>query len=118
MPSNLVSNGRLTALLAVLLVFAATVLAFGPPAFAASLDDLRASGAVGERYDGLAVARDASVKKQVEAINAKRLQIYQDKAAAEGVPAGQVGRVYAKEIVSKAPKGTWFLKEDGSWVQK
>jgi len=118
MPRSLVPSGRLTALLAVLTICALAVLTVPPLASAASLDDLRASGAVGERYDGLAVARDAAAAKQVEEINAKRLKIYREKAAAEGVSADQVGRVYAKEIVGKATKGTWFLREDGSWVQK
>lgn len=118
MPSSLAPNGRWTALLAVLMICAAAVLAYAPAASAASLDQLRASGAIGERYDGLVVARDPSVADQVEAINAQRLKIYREKAAAEGVPLDQVGRVYAKEIVGKAPKGTWFLKENGSWVQK
>jgi len=118
MPSTPAPIGRLSALLAALAICAAVLTAFAPPASAASLDQLRASGAVGERYDGLAVARDAAVESQVKAINAKRRQIYQEKAAAEGVSPEQVGRVYAKEIVAKAPKGTWFLREDGSWVQK
>ena len=41
------------------MVLAATVLVLGlsgPPALAQSLDQLRASGAVGERYDGYAEA--------------------------------------------------------------
>lgn len=118
MPSTPVSRRRLVALCAALAVCGGTVLAGVAPVLAASLDELRASGAVGERYDGLAVARDASAGQQVETINAQRLQIYQQKAAAEGVSVGQVGRVYAKEIFGKAPKGTWFLGEDGSWMQK
>jgi hypothetical protein len=30
----------------------------------------------------------------------------------------EVGKVYALEISTKAPAGTWFLGEDGNWVQK
>ena len=30
----------------------------------------------------------------------------------------EVGKVYALEISTKAPAGTWFLGEDGKWVQK
>ena len=88
------------------------------PALADQLDDLRRSGAVGERYDGLLVARDASASEFVNQVNAQRSSIYQDRAAKQGVSAADVGRVYAKQIVSKAPKGTYFQKEDGSWVQK
>lgn len=88
------------------------------PAAAQSLDELRASGAVGERFDGLAVARDASAAAEVAKINAKRQEIYAQRAASQGVPADQVGRVYAKEIFEKAPKGTWILTPDNKWTQK
>lgn len=88
------------------------------PVAAQSLDALRASGAVGERFDGYLVARDASAKGVVSQVNAKRRQIYEQRAAAQGVPVDQVGRVYAQEILQKAPPGTWFQKPDGNWIQK
>jgi uncharacterized protein YdbL (DUF1318 family) len=89
---------------------------------AQSLDELRASGTVGERFDGYAVVRDAgaaaSVKAMVNDINAKRRAIYEERAKAQGVPSEQVGRVYAEQILQKAPSGTWILSADGKWVQK
>ncbi|MGF1610212.1 MAG: DUF1318 domain-containing protein [Kiloniellales bacterium] len=88
------------------------------PALAQNLDSLRASGAVGERFDGYAQARDASLSGYVQQVNQQRQQIYQQRAAEQGVPAEQVGRVYAKEIMAKAPKGTYFLNENNQWVQK
>lgn len=92
------------------------------PAAAQTLDQLRSSGAVGERYDGLAVLRDtgasAKVRAMVADVNAQRQKIYAKRAAEQGVPADQVGRVYAKEIFQNAPKGTWFLGEDGRWTRK
>ena len=91
---------------------------FVAPATAQSLDDLRASGAVGERFDGLAVARDPSATSKVAEINAKRKEIYAQRAASQGVPADQVGRVYAKKILADAPPGTWFLAPDGKWTRK
>jgi uncharacterized protein len=107
------------ALLPVLLAF----LIWSPSADAApSLDDLRASGAVGERYDGYAVVRaqgaDAALRSLVDSVNAKRRGIYEERAKKQGVPAQEVGKVYALEIAAKAPPGTWFLGEDGKWVQK
>ena len=89
-------------------------------AAAADLDDLRKSGVVGERFDGLAVTRgnDAGAKALVKEVNAKRSAIYAERAKAESAPAVEVGKVYAKEIAQKAPAGTWFLGEDGKWVQK
>lgn len=88
------------------------------PALAQDLDALRASGQVGERFDGYAQARDGSLGGFVQQVNAQRKQIYQQRAAEQGVSADQVGRVYAKEIMAKAPKGTYFLNESNQWVQK
>lgn len=90
----------------------------GHSAYAASLDELRAQGAVGERFDGLAVARDGSAKKVVKDVNAKRSKIYQREAKKTGADTTAVGTIFAKQIMKKAPKGTWFLNADGKWVQK
>jgi uncharacterized protein YdbL (DUF1318 family) len=89
-----------------------------PQASAQSLDDLRASGAVGERFDGYAQALQSSAAGTVDQVNAKRRQIYADRAASEGVPPDQIGRVYAKQIFSSAPPGTKFLQENGAWITK
>jgi uncharacterized protein len=89
---------------------------------AADLDALRKSGAVGERFDGLAIVRegegDGAAKKLVAEVNAKRSKIYAERAKEKGAPAVEVGKVYAKEIAETAPSGTWFLGEDGKWLQK
>lgn len=103
------------------LVVAAVVLALGlsaPPVLAQSLDELRASGAVGERYDGYAQALQSSAAGVVKQVNAKRRQIYAQRAAEEGASVDQIGRVYARQIFAKASRGTKFLQENGSWVTK
>lgn len=92
-------------------------LAAEQPALAQSLDTLRASGAVGESLDGYLIARDPSAQSFVNEVNAKRQQIYAQRAAAQGVPAAEVGKVYAKELLQKAPPGTWY-QSGGGWVQK
>jgi hypothetical protein len=93
--------------------------AFAPgPAAAQDLDQLRASGQVGERFDGYAEAIDPSLLEFVKQVNGKRQQIYQQRAAEQNVPPGQVGRVYAQEIIGKSPAGTRLLKEDGTWTTK
>ena len=104
----------LSALAALLLVAALGA----APADAQSLDALRASGAVGERFDGYAVARDPSAQAFVNQVNSQRQQIYQQQASSQGVPVDQVGRVYAQQILQKAPAGTFIQKPDGSWMQK
>ncbi|ANK82880.1 MAG: hypothetical protein TEF_20295 [Rhizobiales bacterium NRL2] len=97
-------------LLALVVLFA-----LGGGALAQSLDEMRSSGAVGERYDGLLEAREQSAEPFVARVNAERLKIYADAAQKQGVSVDDVGKVYAKEIMKKAPAGTWFLGPDGSW---
>lgn len=88
------------------------------PATAQSLDELRASGKLGERHDGFAVARDPAAAELVKEINAKRTAIYQQQADKQGVPLAEVGKVYANEIVEQVPAGTWILTADGEWRRK
>lgn len=90
-----------------------------PSAKAQSLDQLRASGAIGERFDGYCVARSGGAATAVvNAVNAERRKIYAKRAAEQGVPVDQVGRVYAKQIFDGAPSGTFFQQEGGKWIQK
>ena len=83
-----------------------------------SWKQLLASGDLGERYDGYVQSRTGAGQDVVNEVNAKRAGIYQQRAAETGTSADNVGRVYAKELYDKAPGGTWFLLENGSWVQK
>lgn len=104
----------------VALPVAAAAALFPVAAGAQSLSELRASGAVGEGYDGFARVRKAGggARSVVDAVNAKRRAIYAERAKEQGTAADQVGRVYAKQILGKAPAGTWFLEESGKWVRK
>ena len=87
-----------------------------------SVEALRKSGTVGERFDGFMVLRapssDAGIRTEVEAVNAKRAAIYESSAKKQSVPVLEVGKVYASQIIAKSPPGTWFLGEDGVWKQK
>lgn len=92
------------------------------PAAAQNLDQLRASGVVAERFDGQLMVRQANaapdVRAMVDRVNAERVRIYAQRAREQNVPADQVGRVYAAEIMQKAPAGTWFLGEGGGYTRK
>lgn len=88
------------------------------PAQAGALDDLRASGAIGERFDGLVEARDPSASGTADTVNAKRRAVYAEKAAAQGVEPSQVGQVYAAEIFKTLPPGSWVMRQGGNWVRK
>jgi uncharacterized protein YdbL (DUF1318 family) len=94
------------------------LLASGITAWAGSLQDLRASSALGESASGYVVARDPSATAEVASINKKRKAIYAEKAAAQGVSIDQVGKVYAKEIFKKVPAGTWIQNQQGQWLKK
>ncbi len=87
------------------------------PAWADNLESLRASGAIGESSTGYVIARESGAQAEADAINAKRKAIYQEKAAAQGIDASQVGKVYAEEIIQKVPAGTW-IQIGGQWRQK
>lgn len=90
-------------------------------ALAQSLDAARASGMVGERFDGYAVARDnatPAVRSLVASVNSQRGKIYAKRATEQKIPTAEVGKLYASQIVAKAPKGTWFLSSSGAWRRK
>ncbi len=94
------------------------LLAGGITARAGSLQDLRASGAIGESASGYAVARDSSATAEVASTNKKRKAVYAKKAAAQGVSIDQVGKVYANEIFKSVPAGTWIQNQQGQWLKK
>ena len=94
-----------------------TTLSSGP-AQAQSLSDLRASGAIGERFDGFAEARQSSGRGVADSVNAKRRAEYQKVAASKGISMDQVGRIFGKKIIGKLPKGAWYLPNGGSWQRK
>lgn len=102
----------------IMMTIAVFLLAGGVTAWAGSLQDLRASGALGESASGYAVARDSSAAAEVASINEKRKAVYAKKAAAQGVSIDEVGKVYAKEIFEKVPAGTWLQNPQGQWLQK
>jgi len=99
-------------------IVAALLIVSVPPAQAQSLNDLRASGKVGEAFDGFARARDGSVQSVVSSVNAKRRAIYEQRAKEQGITSAQVGQVYAGQITAKSPAGTWILMKSGTWKQK
>jgi len=109
-----------TGFLALALVFLAGLLP--ATANAQSLDALRSAGTVGERYDGYLVLRDGgasgAVKSTVANTNAQRKALYEKRAKEEKVPLAAIGKIYAQQIMQKAPKGTYYLNESGQWTRK
>ncbi len=103
---------RLAALLAAV-VLGATVAA------AADLDTYRSQGVIAERYDGYVELRvddaPAEARQLVERVNAKRRDIYEKRADRQDVEVEAVGKVYAKQILKKAPSGTYVKTSDGGY---
>ena len=103
------------------LALALVLMALPSTAFAQEdLDQLRANGVLAESYTGFVVIRENANGAQAVAdrVNAERRTIYQQRAVVQGVTPEEIGRVYAGQIINKAPAGTWFQNEDGSWIQR
>ena len=86
------------------------------------LDAPRAQGLLGERYDGFVVVHDTAAAADLAALvaqtNDERRKVYAAQAQATGAQTPEVGKVYAIEIMNKAPAGTWFQAADGSRKKK
>ncbi len=109
---------RRSILAAILAAPALLAIAYAGTAWAQSLNDLRRSGALGERFDGYVEARDPSAQGVAGQVNAKRRAQYEKVATKEGISVDQVGRVYAPKIIAKLPAGAWYLPQGGGWTQK
>lgn len=111
---------RITGILALaLLIFAGVPqgMAQGKP-----LDAPRAAGTIGERFDGYVVLRDSnapqSIKDLVAQTNAQRKALYEKRAKEDNAPVGEIGKIYAQQIMKSAPAGTYFLDASGKWTQR
>ena len=110
----------LTARHVIIMGLALALLLPAAPALAGKLEDLRAAGIVGERFDGFVELREkgaSDAKKFVNQLNAKRRKIYEKDAAKGGATVQDVGQIYAKKITGNAAKGTWFKNANGQWTQ-
>lgn len=115
-------SDRLTLLACVTALAALLLGAPGAAAQGKPLDAPRAAGVVGERYDGYAVLRDANapqeIKDLVVRVNERRKSYYAKRAAEDKAPVAAVGKIYAQQIINRAPAGTYFLDESGKWTRR
>jgi len=77
-----------------------------------------ASGQVGERYDGymgFATPPSPEVRRQVNAINLRRRNLYIELASRRNVTADVVGMSTACELLSRLPAGQAYMLQDGAW---
>ena len=107
-----------------LAAFVSVALLVGGYAYAEErpLDAPRIQGLIGEGYDGYALLHDtqanAEIRTLVAKTNEERRKVYAAQAASTGAPATEVGKVYAIQILQKAPAGTWVQGADSRWSQK
>lgn len=97
------STRRSGLVLCVAVVALGLIGAVGGPAAAADLDQLRASGQVCERPDGLLHANtgDAAVRQQVADINRQRLATYERLAREKGATVEQVRVVSGEKLIAR-----------------
>lgn len=84
------------------------------------LDQLKASGAIGENNRGFVEVRDGGgdAASLVPAENADRQAVYAAIAAKAGSNAEQVGRARARQIAASSAPGVWLQDESGNWYKK
>lgn len=81
----------------------------------------RASGIVGERYDGylgLAAAPSEQIRRQVGAINIRRRSLYTGLASRRGVNLEAVGIAAGCELLAKTRVGEAYMLSDGVWRKR
>lgn len=84
------------------------------------IDQLKASGAIGENNRGFVEARSDGDEAAavVSAENADRKAVYAAIAAKAGSSAEQVGRARARQIAAGSAPGVWLQDEGGNWYKK
>ncbi len=84
------------------------------------VDQLKASGAIGENNRGYLDVRDGGgdAANVVSAENRDREVVYAEIAKRAGSSAEQVGKARARQIAANSAAGVWLQREDGSWYKK
>lgn len=98
------------------------LLAFSPVLFAMSLGDAKASGYVGEKYDGyvgvVSGSAPSDVIAMVQVINAQRRIEYQQVANKNGTPLRTVEVLAGKKLINQTPSGQYVMLQSGAWIKK
>lgn len=99
----------------------ALALSAGPATAQDAVISARASGIVGERYDGYLGAAGTlspTLRSQVAAINIKRRALFSDLASRRGVTAGDVGVAAACALLARVTVGEVYLLSEGQWRRR
>ena len=101
----------------------AMLIAIAPAANAqtAAMNAARASGIVGERFDGylgLATPAQGNVRSQVATINVTRRALYSRLAASRGASPQDVGVTAGCQLLARVGVGQVYLLADGVWRRR
>ena len=113
-------------LMALLVAGSLTAVAFSAPAAAAQgsqIESAKTAGVIGERIDGyLGIvedgAVDASLRRRVNEVNAKRRAVYDEVAEQNGATTEQVARLTGEKQIARAAAGQFVMNETGRWTRK
>jgi uncharacterized protein YdbL (DUF1318 family) len=108
-------------LIPVLLALLST-LGISSSAFAASLQQSKSQGLIGEQPNGyLGLVKSnapADVKRLMNEINAKRRQAYLDIARRNNTSVDVVEKLAGKKAIERTPAGQYVRLPSGNWVRK
>jgi uncharacterized protein YdbL (DUF1318 family) len=105
------------------LVLAAIALAVAGSASAQSpvVDQARAQGIAGERYDGymgVVGAGTPALRSAIGAINIQRRSLYSRLAAEKGATPQEVGLTAGCQLLARVAAGQAYLLSDGTWRRR
>lgn len=105
------------------LILAAIALPVSAAALAQSplVDQARAQGTAGERYDGymgVVGAGSPALRSAVGAINIQRRALYSRLAAEKGATPQEVGLTAGCQLLARIAVGQAYLLSDGTWRRK
>ncbi len=100
-----------------------TALSQSASAQGAEIEAAKSAGVVGERIDGyLGIvdngAVDASLRRRLNEINARRRAAYDEVAVEAGATVAQVARVTGEKQIERVPSGQFYMDENSRWVRK
>ena len=106
-------------------LIAAAVAFLAVPAAAAqnpaTIDAARQAGVIGERYDGymgFVAAPSAELRRQVNAVNLRRRNLYIGLGGRRSVGPQVVGIATACELIPRLAAGQFYMLGDGVWRRR
>jgi uncharacterized protein YdbL (DUF1318 family) len=105
----------------ILLAAAATCVAMPVVAQSPLIEQAIAAGQVGERYDGYMAfvgTPSPELRRQVQAINIRRRNLYIELSTRRNVTAELVGMATACQLLSRLPVGEAYQLRDGVWRRR